>query len=181
MAYFVSPGRSITSRRGMLNGGDLDSKVTWQDFVKDHEAKGAKKLGEEQIARLLEAEAIVKSDTIPITKAELEAAERLKGITQESSELQRLSEKKLGVKGRAKLQLEKMVTTQTVDMSGDPEAEAGPVNENVPLSEEAEAKAAAEAKAEADAQAAVDAEAKKGAKAGAQKAGDPLAPAAGGD
>jgi hypothetical protein len=80
---YVAAGKSVTSRRGTICGGDEDSAVTWRDFCRDATNPELVELAKRQIPRLCEIGTLVDSITIPISAEEIARREALDKITNE--------------------------------------------------------------------------------------------------
>lgn len=81
MPYFVAPGKSITTPRGTIAGGDPDSEVTWKDLCKNTNDSARNEIAKEQIPRLLKCGAIVEAETMPMTPKQTQEAEARAKIT----------------------------------------------------------------------------------------------------
>ncbi len=82
MPYFVAPGKSITTPRGTIAGGDPDSEVTWKDLCKNTNDSARNEIAKEQIPRLLKCGALVEADEMPMTPKQTQLAEAREKITE---------------------------------------------------------------------------------------------------
>ena len=157
MPYFVSPGRSITTPRGIVAADSEDSEITWQRLCRNANDKDLVKTAKRQIGRLLDAKAIMEADEAPLSREEAEAAEAASRIgEQHDLASAQPAKRKLGKKKAAKKRAAK---PQSVDMAN---AGKEPI-ETAPVSRQSVDMSGVD----------VDAEAPSGAEGGAQRAEAP--------
>ena len=135
MPYFVSPGRSITTSRGIVAAGDEDSEITWQRLCRNANDKELVKAAKRQIPRLLGVGAITEADEAPLSREDAEAAE-VAGRIREDVDLASAQPAKRGA-GKKKAAKKKATKSQSVDMAnaGKEPIETAPVSrQNVDMS-----------------------------------------------
>ena len=139
MGLFVAAGKSVTSSRGMITGGDRDSEVTWKCFCRDTNDPKLQKVAEAQIERLLSLDVLIEADEMPITQDQIRDGEARDRISQEVPLTKRGEG---GVKGRQARTMERVrkAREDSVNMRHEDlkEGEKGPEKHTVAMSGETE-------------------------------------------